>query len=138
MTATHLPCNLGITVAESRSILTQGRHDGVRMADLTSPAWRRPIRPERRHYQRPAQPNGAPRREEDMSDNRKAMTLRLPPEQASALEAVAQVDGVTVAEEVRKAIQERIDALRADPDFQARLRDHLERNQEILRGLAST
>ncbi|HEV8651437.1 MAG TPA: hypothetical protein VG276_19075 [Actinomycetes bacterium] len=72
------------------------------------------------------------------ADSRKAMTLRLPPEQASTLEAVAQVNGVTVAEEVRAAIQARIDALRADPDFQARLRDHLERNQEILKGLAST
>jgi predicted DNA-binding protein len=72
------------------------------------------------------------------TDNRKAMTLRLPPDQASTLEAVAQVNGVTVAEEVRKAIQARIDALRADSDFQARLRDHLERNQEILKGLAST
>jgi predicted DNA-binding protein len=70
--------------------------------------------------------------------DRKAMTLRLPPDQASALEAVAEVNGVTVAEEVRKAIQARIDALRSDPDFQARLRDHLERNQEILKGLAST
>jgi hypothetical protein len=72
------------------------------------------------------------------AENRKAMTLRLPPDQASALEAVAQVNGVTVAEEVRNAIQARIDALRADPDFQARLRDHLERNREILEGLAST
>jgi predicted DNA-binding protein len=72
------------------------------------------------------------------ANNPKAMTLRLPPDQASALEAVAQVNGATVAEEVRKAIQARIDALRADPDFQARLRDHLERNQEILKGLAST
>jgi hypothetical protein len=70
--------------------------------------------------------------------DRKAMTLRLSPDQASALEAVAQVNGATVAEEVRAAIQARIDALRADPDFQARLRDHLERNQEILKGLAST
>ena len=48
------------------------------------------------------------------------------------------MNGVTVAEEVRKAIQGRIDALRADPDFQARLRDHRERNREILEGLAST
>jgi hypothetical protein len=31
----------------------------------------------------------------------KAMTLRLSPEQADALEAAAQVNGVTVAEEVR-------------------------------------
>jgi predicted DNA-binding protein len=72
------------------------------------------------------------------ADKRKAMTLRLPEDQANALEAVAQVNGVTVAEEVRKAIQARIDALRADPDFQARLRDHLERNREVLKGLAST
>jgi hypothetical protein len=70
--------------------------------------------------------------------DRKAMTIRLLPDQASALEAMAQVNGVTVAEEVRKAIQARIDALRADPDFQARLRNHLERNREILKGLAST
>jgi predicted DNA-binding protein len=72
------------------------------------------------------------------AEDRKAMTLRLSPDQASTLEAVAQVNGVTVADEVRKAIQARIDALRADPNFQARLRDHLERNQEILEGLAST
>ena len=72
------------------------------------------------------------------ANNPKAMTLRLPPDQASTLEAVAQVNGVTVAEEVRKAIQARIDALRADPDFQARLHDHLERNQDILNGLATT
>jgi predicted DNA-binding protein len=70
--------------------------------------------------------------------NPKAMTLRLPPEQAEALEAAAQVNGVTVAEEVRTAIWARLDALRADPDFQARLREHLERNREILKGLAST
>jgi hypothetical protein len=61
-----------------------------------------------------------------------------PPEQADALEAAAQVNGVTVAEEVRVAIWARLDALRADPEFQARLRDHLERNREILKGLAST
>jgi predicted DNA-binding protein len=72
------------------------------------------------------------------ADNRKAMTLRLPPEQASTLEAVADIEGVTVAEEVRMAIQARIDALRADPEFQARLREHLKRNQEILDWLAST
>jgi len=72
------------------------------------------------------------------ADNRKAMTLRLPPEQASTLEAVADVNGVTVAEEVRTAIQARIDALRADPEFQSLLREHLKRNQEVLDWLAST
>ena len=72
------------------------------------------------------------------TQNPKAMTLRLSPEQADALEAAAQVNGVTVAEEVRVAIWARLDALRADSEFQARLRDHLERNREILEGPAST
>ena len=71
-------------------------------------------------------------------ESRKAMTLRLSQDQASALEAVAQVHGVTVAEEVRAAIEDRIKALRGDPDFQERLRQSLERNQQILKGLAST
>jgi hypothetical protein len=66
------------------------------------------------------------------------MTLRLSQDQASALEAVARVHGVTVAEEVRAAIEDRIKALRSDPDFQERLRLSLERNQQILKGLAST
>jgi predicted DNA-binding protein len=71
-------------------------------------------------------------------DRAKAMTLRLPTEQAETLEAIAQANGSTVAEEVRTAIQDRINALRHDQEFQARLRDHLERNKEILKGLAST
>jgi predicted DNA-binding protein len=71
-------------------------------------------------------------------DRAKAMTLRLPTEQAETLEAIAQANGSTVADEVRTAIQDRINALRHDQEFQARLRDHLERNKEILKGLAST
>jgi hypothetical protein len=71
-------------------------------------------------------------------DQRKAMTVRLPLAEADALEAVADANGTTVAEEVRTAVLERIDALRHDPEFQARLHDHLERSREILKGLAST
>jgi hypothetical protein len=71
------------------------------------------------------------------ANERRAMTLRLSQEQANTLEAIAQANGVTVAEEVRKAIEDRIAALRADPDFQARLRASLQRNQQILEGLAS-
>jgi predicted DNA-binding protein len=71
-------------------------------------------------------------------DRAKAMTLRLPTDQAETLEAIARANGSTVADEVRTAIQERIDALRHDQEFQARLRDQLERNKEILKGLAST
>lgn len=66
----------------------------------------------------------------------KAMTLRLPQEQAQELEAVAQVDGVPVAEAVRTAITEHIEARRRDKAFQQRLRASLDRNQHILEKLA--
>lgn len=68
--------------------------------------------------------------------DRKAMTLRLSQEQADALEAVAQADGVPVAEAVRIAINEHIERRRKDKSFQDRLRASLERNQRILEQLA--
>ena len=68
--------------------------------------------------------------------DRKAMTLRLSQEQAEALEAVAQADGVPVAEAVRMAISEHIERRRKDKAFQDRLRASLERNQRILEKLA--
>ena len=68
--------------------------------------------------------------------DRKAMTLRLSQEQAEALEAVAQADGVPVAEAVRMAINEHIERRRKDKAFQDRLRASLERNQRILEKLA--
>lgn len=66
----------------------------------------------------------------------KAMTVRVDPEQAAALEAVAGVDGVPVAEAIRRAIAEHIESRRRDKDFQARLRASLERNRRILEKLA--
>lgn len=68
--------------------------------------------------------------------DRKAMTLRLSQEQAATLEAVAQADGVPVAEAVRIAINEHIERRRKDKAFQDRLRASLERNQRILEKLA--
>jgi predicted DNA-binding protein len=68
--------------------------------------------------------------------DRKAMTLRLSQEQAAALEAVAQADGVPVAEAVRAAIDEHIERRRKDRAFQDRLRASLERNRRILEKLA--
>lgn len=62
----------------------------------------------------------------------KAMTLRLPAEQAEALEAVAQVDGVSMTEAIREAIAEHISARSEDEDFRARLVASMERNQRIL------
>jgi predicted DNA-binding protein len=66
----------------------------------------------------------------------KATTLRLPPEEAAILKATAEVNGKTIADEVRDAIQARINLLRADLKFQARLKQHLEENEAVLRRLA--
>ncbi len=70
-----------------------------------------------------------------MEDTR-AMTLRLPATQAKELETVAQVDGVSVAEAVRSAIEEHIAARRRDEEFRTRLRRSLEENRDILERLA--
>lgn len=66
------------------------------------------------------------------------MTLRLTDEQAEELEAIARVENVPIAEEVRRAIAELIEARRQDSAFQARLRSSMERNREILERLAAT
>ncbi|MEM9036381.1 MAG: DUF6290 family protein [Actinomycetota bacterium] len=63
---------------------------------------------------------------------KKAMTLRLPAEQAEALEKVAEVDGVSVSEAIRDAIEEHISSRAADQEFRARLAASMERNQRIL------
>jgi predicted transcriptional regulator len=66
----------------------------------------------------------------------KAMTVRLDPEQAAELEAIAEVNGGPVSEEIRRAIAEHIEAKRKDKGFQARLKDSIERHREILDKLA--
>lgn len=67
---------------------------------------------------------------------RKAMTIRLDPEQAAELEAMAEVNGGPVSEEIRQAIAEYIEAKRKDKGFQARLKASIERHREILDKLA--
>ncbi len=69
-------------------------------------------------------------------DEQKAMTVRLPADQASALEAVAEADGMAIADEIRTAIDELIEKKRRDPEFQERLRASLERHKTILERLA--
>lgn len=66
----------------------------------------------------------------------KTMSLRLPDDQASELEAIARIDEMPVAEAVRLAIDERIQARRADKTFQERLQRILEEDREILTRLA--
>lgn len=66
----------------------------------------------------------------------KTMSLRLPDEQAKALDALAMADETSVSEVIREAIAERIEKRRADRDFQARLKRAVERNREALDLLA--
>lgn len=66
----------------------------------------------------------------------KAMTVRLTDEQAMDLEAMAQAEGIPIAEAVRQAVATQIEAGRKDKAFQARLRASLERNRKFLQRLA--
>ena len=66
----------------------------------------------------------------------KALTLRLPVDQAEALEAIAGVDEVSINEEIRRAIAAHIEARRQDKEFRERLRASMDRNREILERLA--
>lgn len=65
----------------------------------------------------------------------KAMTVRLPADQALALEKIAQIDDVPVAEAVRSAISAHIASRRGDEAFQRRVRELIERDREILERL---
>lgn len=68
----------------------------------------------------------------------KMLTVRLPEEQGQELEAVAQVNGVPVAAEVRAAIAAHIEARRKDAAFRERLRASIERNRKILEKLVES
>jgi predicted transcriptional regulator len=62
----------------------------------------------------------------------KAMTIRLSPEQAEALETVATVEDRAVSEIIRAAITEHIESRRRDPKFQADLKARLTRARRLL------
>lgn len=66
----------------------------------------------------------------------KVTTIRQPADQADDLEFVARVDGVPVSEAIRDAISAHIEARRADPAFQARLRERMDADRNILQRLA--
>lgn len=71
-----------------------------------------------------------------MGDTQKAMTLRLAAEQAEALEFVAEIDGVSVSEAIRDAIESHIQSRRTDDGFQERLAASMDRHKRILDRLA--
>jgi hypothetical protein len=66
----------------------------------------------------------------------KAMTLRLPADQAAELEAVARADDKPVSETVREAIDALIAERRRDKEFRARIRAIIEEDRELLQRLA--
>lgn len=67
----------------------------------------------------------------------RAITLRLPADQAAQIEAVARADGVSVSEAVRVAIQDRIEARRKDRAFRARIRRMMQEERAVLEQLAT-
>ncbi|HSC20095.1 MAG TPA: ribbon-helix-helix protein, CopG family [Solirubrobacterales bacterium] len=66
----------------------------------------------------------------------KATSLRLPEEMAAELAAVARADDMPMSEVVREAIEKHITERRADGDFQKRVKELLEEDQEVLKRLA--
>jgi hypothetical protein len=66
----------------------------------------------------------------------KAMTLRLSSETARELETVARIDGVSVSDAVRRAIDAHIDARREDRAFRDRLEKSIEEHRDILERLS--
>jgi hypothetical protein len=65
----------------------------------------------------------------------KVTTIRQDAEQAAELEAVARVEGVPVAEVIRTAIADHLEARRNDPAFRDRLRRRIEEDRVILEKL---
>ncbi|MGH7748207.1 MAG: DUF6290 family protein [Candidatus Dormibacteria bacterium] len=60
------------------------------------------------------------------------MTLRLSDEEAAALDAIAEIEGLAVSEVVRLTVAEGIERRRRDPAFQKRLRASVERHREMI------
>ena len=65
----------------------------------------------------------------------KNMVLRLDPELAERLEAVAEVEGRSVSDVVREAITTLVTARQRDREFIQLLEDNLARHQRILQML---
>jgi predicted transcriptional regulator len=64
--------------------------------------------------------------------NPKAMTIRLSPEQAQALDTVATVDNLPVSEVIRTAIAQHIDTRKSDPAFREGLNERINRAKRFL------
>ena len=63
----------------------------------------------------------------------KAMTVRLSADQAEALETVASVEDIPLAEVIRTAITAHIESLRKDQHFREGLKERIEQAQRMLK-----
>jgi predicted transcriptional regulator len=68
--------------------------------------------------------------------DRKNILLRLDPDMAERLQAVADVEGRSMSDVVREAIAEHIDRRRTDPQFQQAIRESLTRHRRLMKLLA--
>ncbi len=66
----------------------------------------------------------------------KAMSLRLTVTMAQELALIAEVEGRTISDLVREAINRLIESFRADDDFKMRLKMKMEEEQELVRKFA--
>jgi hypothetical protein len=69
---------------------------------------------------------------EERSERTKNMVLRLDPALAESLQAVAEVEGRSMADVVREAIAALVQQRRTDPRFQRLLEENLIRHERIL------
>ena len=72
-----------------------------------------------------------------MNTPTRTTTIRMQEATAESLELVARADNLSVSEEVWVAINECIDARKADPDFQKRLTDLFETERDVFEKLAT-
>ena len=82
----------------------------------------------------PTRPEANPRREQEAV---RTYPLRLDVDDAAALRAAAQIEGVPLAEELRRAVRGHLEQLRADPAFQERLRASIDRDRELYERLGA-
>lgn len=61
----------------------------------------------------------------------KVVTVRLPHDDADRAEFIARVEGISVNEVFRRALEAYVDTLRTDHDFIARAKAQLARDNEI-------
>lgn len=67
----------------------------------------------------------------------KVTTMRLPEVTAAQLVVIARIEGISVSEFVRQAIENQIAATRADEGFKERMKQRLIEDRETLKGLGA-